>query len=195
MSKIIFKDIRKCSLEQKKRIRKIRNQKKVRKFMYTDHIISEKEHQTWFENIQGDNSNIFFLILMNNLILGCVSANKINWIHKTSGWAFYLDENYRGGLGAAVEYHFINFVFNKLKLKKLNSEVIETNDTLINMHKNFGFIEEGIIKYNIYKNKRRLNVFLLGMTDKEWKIKKKIISKENKFILNKFKIEIEYENE
>ena len=163
--------------------------------MYTDHIISEKEHQTWLENIQGDNSNIFFLILMNNLILGCVSANKINWIHKTSGWAFYLDENYRGGLGAAVEYHFINFVFNKLKLKKLNSEVIETNDTLINMHKNFGFIEEGIIKYNIYKNKRRLNVFLLGMTDKEWKIKKKIISKEYKFILNKFKIEIEYENE
>ena len=195
MNILIFKDLRNCKKIEKNKIRAIRNQKNVRKFMYSDHIITETEHKKWLKKINKDNNNIIFIILLNNTVLGCVSANNIDWIHKNSGWALYLDENYRSGLGVVVEFHFLNFIFNKLKLKKLNSEVIETNKSVINMHINFGFVKEGLIDYNIKKKNKRLGVILLGLTDKEWSIKKTILFKKFRSILNKFRVKIEYEKQ
>lgn len=36
------------------RIRELRNQSNVRKFMYTDHEISLEEHANWIKSLQGN---------------------------------------------------------------------------------------------------------------------------------------------
>ena len=141
MRKIILREITKCTDEQIKAVRDVRNQEGIRKSMYTEHEIPLKEHLSWVERLRTDARQIVFVVLVDGVVGGVVSVNAIDRLHLKSDWAFYLDENVRGGLGAALEFSLINFVFTELGLEKLNCEVIETNEAVVRMHKKFGFIE------------------------------------------------------
>ena len=60
-------------------------------------------------------------------LTGLVSLNALSPHHKTASWAFYLDQAARGGLGAGLEFNFLDHVFDALHLEKLNCEVMESN--------------------------------------------------------------------
>ena len=110
----------KCTDEQKKSVREVRNQESVPKSMYTEHEIRLHEHLAWVERLKTDKRQIVFVVLVENKVSGVVSVNSIDRLHLKSDWAFYLDENFRGGLGAVLEFNLINFVFDVLGLEKLN---------------------------------------------------------------------------
>ena len=193
MTRIILREITKCTDEQKRAVREVRNQKSVRKSMYTEHEIPLNEHLAWIERLQQDKRQIVFTVLIDDLVSGVVSVNAIDRLHLKSDWAFYLDASARGRLGSALEFSIIEFVFNELELEKLNCEVIETNEAVVRLHKKFGFTEEGFRRENIIKNGERMGVFLLGLTKKDWLKNKDAVSLKYGVIINKFNLEIEYE--
>jgi len=195
MAKVTLREITKCTGEQKKAVRDVRNQLSVRKSMYTEHEISLDEHLNWVKRLEADTRQIVFVVLVDNLVSGVVSVNAIDRLQKKSDWAFYLDENVRGGLGAALEYTLINFVFGKSRIEKLNCEVIETNDAVVKLHKKFGFIEEGFRRENIEKDGKRIGVFFLGLTKKDWLVCKADVYEKYQKILEKFEIEVEHDGE
>ena len=89
----------------------------------------------------------------------------------------------------------IKFVFNELGLEKLNCEVIESNKAVIKLHKKFGFIEEGLRRKNIVKDKKRTGVVFLGLAKSDWNnFESKVFDKYKK-VIEKFDIEIEYSRE
>jgi UDP-4-amino-4,6-dideoxy-N-acetyl-beta-L-altrosamine N-acetyltransferase len=161
--------------------------------MYTEHEIGLNEHLGWISRLKKDNKQIVFVVL-NELqkAIGVVSVNALDSLHKKADWAFYLDENERGGLGAALEYNLLEFVFEKLKLEKLNCEVIETNEPVVRLHKKFAFIEEGFRRENIEKNDKRIGVYFLGLTKKDWLENRNKIFEKYKSTIIKFNISIEY---
>ena len=120
------------------KVRDIRNEDGVRKWMYTDHSIGVNEHLSWINRLKTDEKQIVFVILAQESgPLGVVSVNAIDRYHRKADWAYYLTQNARGGLGSAVEFSFINFVFDSLGIDKLNCEVIAGNDTVfMTMQKN-----------------------------------------------------------
>jgi UDP-4-amino-4,6-dideoxy-N-acetyl-beta-L-altrosamine N-acetyltransferase len=190
---IKLREITKCTDEQKRSVLEVRNQVSVRKFMYTEHEIRLDEHLAWVERLKSDKRQIVFVVLVDNVVSGVVSVNAIDRLHLKSDWAFYLDENVRRGLGAALEFGLINFVFDELGLEKLNCEVIETNDAVVKLHKKFSFSEEGFRRENIIKNQKRIGVYFLGLTKSDWlRDRDKIKSRYNK-IMDKFDLAIEYE--
>ena len=193
MIKILLREITKCTDEQKKSIREVRNQESVRKSMYTEHEILLNEHLAWVELLQSDNRQIVFVVLVDDLVSGVVSVNAIDRLNLKSDWAFYLDANVRGGLGAALEFGLINFVFQKVGLEKLNCEVIETNEAVVKLHKKFGFVEEGFRRENIIKNENRMGVFFLGLTKSDWEREKETVKIRYEKVIDKFDLEIEYE--
>ena len=193
MRKIILREITKCTDEQIKAVRDVRNQEGIRKSMYTEHEIPLKEHLSWVERLRTDARQIVFVVLVDGVVGGVVSVNAIDRLHLKSDWAFYLDENVRGGLGAVLEFNLINFVFNDLGLEKLNCEVIEINEAVVKMHKKFGFIEEGFRRENIIKNEKRIGVFFLGLTKSDWLRERDAIHLKYEKRLEKFNLEIEYE--
>jgi UDP-4-amino-4,6-dideoxy-N-acetyl-beta-L-altrosamine N-acetyltransferase len=164
----------------------------VRSAMYTEHEIGLNEHLQWVNKLKSDKKQIVFAVLneQNNPI-GIVSVNALDILHKKADWAFYLDKNERGGLGAALEYNLIEYVFNVLGIEKLNCEVIETNETVVKLHKKFCFIEEGFRKENIEKNGKRIGVYFLGLTKTNWLTNKKEILEKYKTIIEKFSIKFE----
>lgn len=193
MTNIILREITKSTEEQKIAVREVRNQESVRKSMYTEHEIPLNEHLGWVERLRTDTRQIVFVVLVEGKVSGVVSVNAIDRLHLKSDWAFYLDENVRGGLGAALEFSLINFVFTELGLEKLNCEVIETNEAVVKMHKKFGFIEEGFRRENIIKNNSRIGVFFLGLTKSDWLKEREGISSKYEKVIEKFNLEIEYD--
>lgn len=191
MTQIILREIIKCNADQQKALRDIRNQYGIRKSMYTEHEITLDEHLNWAEQLKNDKRQIVFIVLVNGAVSGMVSVNALDRLHKKSDWAFYLGEDVRGGLGATLEYTFINFVFEKLKLEKLNCEVIEINEAVVKLHKRFGFVEEGFRRENIEKDGKRLGVFFLGLTKSDWAICKPEVFEKYRKTLEKFDISVE----
>lgn len=168
MEHVILREITQCSPEQQAAVRDVRNQPGIRKAMYTEHEISEAEHARWVEALRTDNRQIIFVVLLDDKVRGVVSLNALDRHHKKSDWAFYLDENTRGGLGAALEYALINYAFDDVNLEKLNCEVIETNPIVVKLHKKFGFVEEGFRRSNVIKDGERVGVHFLGLTKEDW---------------------------
>ena len=149
--------------------REIRNEENNRRWMFSDHIIEEEEHRAWIEHLKQDDKRIVFGILeAESRLLGIVGLTSINRVHRNAEWTFYLTETALGlRLGPAVEYRFVDFVFERLGLEKLNCEVIEGNDPVVDLHKRFLFQEEGFKRSNIFKNGQRKGVHFLGLTKEE----------------------------
>ena len=187
--KIIISPLASLDLECQMRIRELRNEESIRKWMYSDHVISPNEHLSWIDGIKKDQSQAVFVVTTeDNEHVGVVSLNNIDKIHQKADWAYYLSEASRGGLGAAIEYFFIQFAFSSFGIYKLNCEVIEGNDAVVKLHKKFCFTQEGVKRSNIVKFGVRKNVYLLGLTKDEWDAGKVLVIEKYKKIFDKFYI-------
>jgi UDP-4-amino-4,6-dideoxy-N-acetyl-beta-L-altrosamine N-acetyltransferase len=179
--------------ESQLKVREIRNEENVRKWMYTDHVISANEHLAWINRLKQDDRQIVFVVLNEERSpLGVVSVNAIDSLHKKADWAYYLTEAARGGLGSALEYSFIKFIFDTVGLEKLNCEVIEGNDTVVKLHKKFMFQEEGFRRSNILKNGIRIGVHLLGLTKEDWIAGNADIYEKYKGVFEKFSVSVRW---
>jgi UDP-4-amino-4,6-dideoxy-N-acetyl-beta-L-altrosamine N-acetyltransferase len=192
MGSVILREITKCTLEEKLAVRDIRNQEGIRKSMYTEHVIGLDEHMAWIEKLEIDTKQIVFTVFLDGLVSGIVAINAWDRQHKKSDWAFYLDSVARGGLGAALEFTFLNFSFDVLGLEKLNCEVIETNPNVVKMHLKFGFVEEGFRRSNVIKEGRRIGAHFLGLTKVDWYAKRDELGVGYHALFEKFPIAIEY---
>lgn len=172
-------------------VREIRNEANVRKWMYTDHLISAEEHLAWIERLKHDTRQIVFVVLdEQNTALGLVSVNGIDQRHKKTDWAYYLTESARGGLGSALEFAFINYIFHTLGMEKLNCEVIEGNDPVVRMHKKFFFQEEGFRRANVLKDGVRIGAHFLGLTKTDWEAGTPELVEKYHAVFEKFAIRI-----
>ena len=159
-------------------VRKWRNSKEVSQYMYTEDIISSEAQQKWFEFISKSDKFKYWIIKYDNHLVGVANLSDIDYRNKSAFWAFYLgDTSVRGaGIGGKVEYHILKYVFEELGFHKLNCEVLGFNELVINMHKKFGFIEEGMFKEHIFKNDEYHDVYRLAIFANEWEKNKEALN-------------------
>lgn len=137
--------------------------------MFTQHEISIVEHLSYIKRLQHDDRQKVYVVLRDGKsVSGCVGLSNIDFFHKKVDWAFYLAEDARGGVGSALEFFVLDTVFTEMEMEKLNCEVLETNPSVVAMHKKFGFSEEGFRRSNIVRDGKRIGVHLLGITREEW---------------------------
>lgn len=172
----ILRDIK---LEDKEMIRQWRNMPEVAKYMYSDHNITLEEHENWFNRILKDKESHYFIIVSDEQDVGLVNLYNLDYEHKRCYWAFYLaNPSVRGkGVGSFVEYSILKYVFQELKLNKLCAEVLDFNESVLNMHKSFGFKEEGILREHIKKDGKFYNVVSIAILCSEWELIKPSIEK------------------
>jgi UDP-4-amino-4,6-dideoxy-N-acetyl-beta-L-altrosamine N-acetyltransferase len=173
--------------EIKEKVRLIRNEENVKRWMYSDHVITEIEHLNWLKRLSNDASNkVYVVVTGSSETLGVISINYINTIHERAEWAYYLSKDSRSGIGAILEYEIINYIFDNLNIQKLNCEVIEGNDSVISLHTKFGFQPEGFRRSNIIKSGERLGVHFLGITKEEWAAKREFIRDKYNKLFSKY---------
>jgi UDP-4-amino-4,6-dideoxy-N-acetyl-beta-L-altrosamine N-acetyltransferase len=151
-------------------IRDIRNSDAVRKYMYSQHIISLEEHINWLIMLKNNpQKNIVFVIFNEQKEpCGILSVTNIDLYHQKAEWAFYVKPDERGGIGRTLEKFVLSYVFDDLKLNKLNCEVLYDNQVVINLHHKFFFQTEGVRRSHCFKENVFCDVVLMGITKQDY---------------------------
>ena len=156
--------LRPVTQEDSERLLKWRNLPEVRRYMYTDHIITQEEHDRWFGGMLNDTKGRCYLIFeYDEKPVGMVGFTGLNNPHGTADFAYYLGEPVPKGTGQEMEKLSIKYAFEELKIRKLSCEVLDFNERVIHIHKKYGFEEEGIFKRHIVKNGKEYDVHRFGM--------------------------------
>ena len=160
------------NLEQRDRemIREWRNLPRVSDYMYTDHQISLEEHAAWFEKTLADCTRKYWIIACDGEDVGLVNLYNIDQKHRRCYWAFYIvSDNVRGkGVGSFAEFHVLEYVFSTLGLEKLCCEVLAFNRGVVEMHRRFGFVQEGVFRKHIMKSGTLQDIVCLAILKDEW---------------------------
>lgn len=145
-----------------------RNAPGVRSNMYTSHEISFEEHCVWFKKLKDDTTKAYFIAQFNGAPVGVIGFSEINVVTGIATWAFYASPTAPRGSGSLMEYSALEYAFNELKLHKLRCEVLGFNQTVVKLHKKFGFVEEGRLRKAFYDGVRYHDVVHLGIFSQEW---------------------------
>lgn len=160
------------------RLRTWRNQPDIARYMHTDHTIGPEEHARWFSRVLTDPDVLYRMIELDGAPVGLVYITPIDRRNRRCSWAFYLaSPSVRGrGVGSFVEYWVLNEVFEVLGLERLCCEVLGFNQPVIDMHRSFGFTEEGRLRRHVLKADGFHDVVLLGMLRDEWRANRAAIT-------------------
>lgn len=161
----ILRDIDNSELEL---MRSWRNAPNVRANMYTRHEISHEEHQSWWKRAQERTDQKYFIYENSLKSSGVVSFTMIDHVNSNCAWAFYAAPDAAKGTGSKMEFLALEYVFNVLKLNKIYCEVLDFNTPVINLHKKFGFKEEGVFRAQHKTETGYSDIYRLGMLSLEW---------------------------
>lgn len=150
-------------------IKDSRNMESIYKHFYEYHPVSLESQRRWINDHDDLPNEKFFgieYIGETNKLIGTVGVYHIDWRNRKAEWGrFFINKD---GLiiphaGKIVESIILDYVFNYLNLNRLYCEVLESNTKVIELHKSFGFIEEGVFREFIYKDGEYVDVVALGM--------------------------------
>jgi UDP-4-amino-4,6-dideoxy-N-acetyl-beta-L-altrosamine N-acetyltransferase len=147
-----------------------RNSPQVSAYMYTDHLISPVEHDSWFAGALAASDRAYWIIEDDGAPVGMASLAGIDLTRRRCEWAYYLGEaSVRGrGVGAAVEFVMLDHVFSDLGLHKLWCEVLIDNEGVWKLHESFGFTREALYRDHVWKAGRFQDVIGLGLLEADW---------------------------
>ena len=150
-----------------------RNMPEVASYMYNDNYITSEEHSRWFQHAMNDPSRQYWIIQFEGTDIGVVNLYDIDQKHLRCYWAFYIaDPGMRGkGIGPFVEVSILRHVFDNLQFNKLCCEVLTSNDSVIQLHRSFGFEQEGYYRQHILKGETFVDVVALAILRFEWQEK------------------------
>jgi len=123
-------------------IREWRNSEKVRRVMFTDHIISYAEHLCWWENIKKDKTKQCFMYYFQGRKAGVVCYTGLGGT--SLSWGFYLSNQLETKkiqlqVWKNLEEEALEYGFSCLNADKIVARVFEFNYPVIKMHQRFGF--------------------------------------------------------
>jgi len=174
MKGIKFENILKANDEIKEKVRRWRNKEEIRKFMLNHHIITKEEHLNWIGDLKNRNDWKFWVVFVNEIPIGSVYLQKIDYKKLTSEWGFYIGEDdYLGkGLGKCILFKFLKIFFDEMNFQILFTKVVSNNIAALNIYKKFRFKMINDFFDNQYK------VVLLKFTQKDWSKWKEMLKNE-----------------
>jgi UDP-4-amino-4,6-dideoxy-N-acetyl-beta-L-altrosamine N-acetyltransferase len=166
---IILRDFTNLTENESEIVRTWRNHSSIKKWMYSNHIISKKEHANFIANLNADNKNYFWLVKnKESEPIGIIYLNKVDFINRNAYLGIYSNPNsYTIGAGSLLIECLKRVAFKVMKLHTLKLEVIDTNKKALEFYKKSGFMEEGRLKEYVLRNGKWHNVVIMGLIRKE----------------------------
>lgn len=163
-------DLRPAGPEDRDRLLAWRNQPEVARWMYTDHVITEAEHDRWIAAAFDDPSRRYWIIELDGEPVGLANLYDLQPSNRRTAWAYYLASPLvRGkGVGAYVEFWMIEHVFGVLGLDRLYCEVLAENEAVWKLHESFGFTREALFRRHVWKSGEPHDVVALGLLADDW---------------------------
>jgi len=126
-------------------------------------------------NAKADNEELLFLGVFSRAtkdFLGTISLYNIDYKHSFAFLGFQLAKDYWGrGLMHESLTAFIKFVFNELKLHRIEAQTFVENERSINVLNKLGFTKEGRLRQNFLIDEAFEDSYLFSILATEFKSK------------------------
>ncbi len=129
--------------------------------LYSGHPfpVSYDQEKAWYDKVMYSNfpTTVFGIELEGEgkkELIGLTTLTNINMLNRTCDFSILIGvENYRGkGFSKTATQLTLAFGFNELGLNKIALRVRQGNDVAINLYKRLGFVTEGVLKQNVFRN-------------------------------------------
>lgn len=127
---------------------KMRNNPAVKKWMYTQEEISQKQHQEFMDKLKGDRKRLYFLVRYKCEVIGCINFSDIGVNNSVKFGIFSNPFLENKGAGGILESLASDYAFYKLNVSKIRLEVFSSNTRAINFYNKKGFKSFGSENFN-----------------------------------------------
>lgn len=150
-------------------IRNLRNNPEVRKWMYSDEIITKQEHRNFINSLRKDKKNFYFIVMKDRNIIGVISIKRLDLRNRNGYLGIYSNPNLKmKNQGMMLGKVLLKLAFEILKLHTLKLEVLENNERAIKLYEKLGFKKEGLLREFVHKDNNWINVIIMGLTENEY---------------------------
>jgi UDP-4-amino-4,6-dideoxy-N-acetyl-beta-L-altrosamine N-acetyltransferase len=155
--------------DELEKVRKMRNSKKNRDWMYSRHLITRKEHSEFVNDLRRDNANFFWVVKHKGRYIGVIYLNRVDFDNKNAYIGLYSNPE-TPGVGNILMDCLKKMAFNSMELHTLKLEVIEINNRAIAFYKKSHFKQEGCLEEFIYRDGTWANVIVMGVKNQKGKL-------------------------
>jgi len=147
------------------------NDEEVNKYLSLFLPVTKNAEATWFDGHDNDQNNVVLAIeTVSGELIGVMGLHQINWRDRTATTGAYIGEKkfWGKGYGTEAKMLLLNYAFNTLNLRKINSAVIDYNKASLAYSFKCGYQIEGRRRKQYYKEGRYRDEILLGVFKKNW---------------------------
>lgn len=149
------------SLDEKKMVLSWRNDRSVRKWMYTQDLIELDSHLNFIETLKESKDKVYFLVKTNNEYMGVIDFTQIT--NNSAHIGLYANPQFKG-IGQLLMDKIIEYGFNTMGKKVLVAEALEINQKAYELYKKNYFIERN------RKTINNLNVICMELKNENRKV-------------------------
>ena len=158
--------------ESNEQLRKWRNTPELRQYFRQHREITKPSQSAWYERRVHNNQTQYDFEIHDaetGKFIGHCGLYYVDWVARKAEFSIYIgDSKFRGkGIGSDALRTLIKYGFEDLNLNKIWCEVY-TNNTSVKIYRKIGFIDEGILRQNAFKNGEYVDGLILSMLRSEW---------------------------
>lgn len=154
-----------------------RNQPRVRECMKNNRVITQKQHLSWFENLQKHVDRDSQIFSINNSPVGVVSFTEIDQaVSKKCKWGIYIGDNsVPKGTGYIMGYYGLEYVLKSYTVDNIIAEVFDYNGVSKLFHGRLGFKE--IYKKKYLRENVSVEILTYNLKRNDWELNKNNVLK------------------
>lgn len=130
--------------------------------------LSYEQQEKWYENEVLTKKAFAFIIVLNNLSIGYIALQNINWIVRSAEVSHFVLDDYSEKFPEFAHAIILDLAFNSLNLNRVHSTCFEFNPVYKLLAK-FGFKVEGTVRECCYKKGKYFNGYLISVLKNEYK--------------------------
>ena len=133
--------------------------------------IKENMEKLYFDTINNDKEIVFAIVDKNNdEAIGLVGRYKINHQLRSAEFRIIIGEKsfWGKGIGTECTKKIINYAFENINLNKIWLGVNHENIGAIRSYEKAGFVNEGRLRQEIYRNNKYYDAIRMSFLKEEW---------------------------
>ena len=156
-----------------KYIVKWRNNQKISESLFSSNTVTLESHRQWFKKYKESTNRKEFIINITDgdIPIGTIGLSSIDRINMKAEYGILIGETEYFGKGYAKEASFLilKYAFVELLLNKVYLRVFDNNERALGMYKSLGFSFDGILRQDVFKEGKFLNIIEMSFLREEWK--------------------------
>jgi len=160
--------LRKADFKDIDALHKIKNNKKAATLLGGfSNGYSKIDIENWIISHNNNKNEVVYLIetLVEGNVIGHVGLYNIDFRVRKAEFAILIadDENQGKGYGSLCTKFMIDYAFNELNIRKLTLSLLIENYRALTLYKKYGFVQEGLLKDDQFKNGKYHDVILMAL--------------------------------